>query len=76
MVDVFGPAETEFAENEFEHLEMVVLLIAHHIDEFVQLVFVEASLRRAQVLGHIYRGAVTAQQEFAVQPVRREVAPN
>ena len=55
---------------------MVVLLVAHHIYVTVEFVLCETLLCGAEVLGHIHRGAVAAEQQFAVEPVGGEVAPH
>ena len=76
MVDVVGPVETEFLEYEFEHLEMIVLLVADHIDEFVKTILLETALCRAEILGHINRSAVATQKKFLVESVGSEVTPD
>ena len=76
MVDGGGPVKAELAEDELEHLEVVVLLVAHHIYHLVEAIFFVTAAGGAQILGHIHRGAVAAQQELLVQSVGGEVAPH
>ncbi len=76
MVDLGSPGEAELSQDELEHLEVVVLLVAHHIDVGIQMVGIETALGGAQVLGDVHGGAVPTKYELAVQPVGREVAPH
>ena len=76
MVDLVGPREAELPKYEFQHLEVVVLLVADHVDELVGLEVVVAQQGGPEVLGHVYAGAVATEQELLVQPVARKVAPH
>ena len=76
MVDGIRPVEAEFAKNELEHLEVVVLFVADHVDNLIEVVFVVALFGRAQILCHIDRGAVAAQQQLLIEAVGRQVAPD
>ena len=76
MYQVLAPAEAETVEQQREHLEMVVLFVAHHINHLVNGIVVEAHLSRADVLRHIDAGAIAAQQQFLVQPRIGEVGPH
>ena len=42
MHEVFAPLEAEFVEQDAQHLEVVVLLIAHHVDHLVDGEVLEA----------------------------------
>ena len=75
VINLAGPVKAELAENQLEHLEVVVLLIAHHIDVGIEAVLREAALCRSEVLGNINRSAVAAKHELAVESVGSEVAP-
>ncbi len=74
MVAPVGIAQ--FLEDELQHLKVVVLLVAHDINHVVELVILEPAVGRAEVLRHIDRGAVAAQEQFLVQPVGRKVDPD
>ena len=76
VVYLVRPAESELGEYELQHLEVVVLLVADHVDMGVEAVFLEPLLGRAEVLGDIDRGAVGTQQQLAVEAVGGEVAPH
>ncbi len=76
MVDGVGPGETQLTEDELQHLEMIVLLVAHHVDHLVETVFVVTLLGGTQVLRHIDRRAVAAQQQLLVEAVACQVAPD
>ena len=54
MIDAVSPIETEFAEDELENLEVVVLLITYDIDMLVKAVLGETLLGSSEILGHIY----------------------
>ena len=48
-----APLEAQSIEQQREHLEMVVLLVAHHIYHLVNRIVLETHLRRSDVLSHI-----------------------
>ena len=58
MNEVFAPFEAQAVEQQRQHLEMIVLLITHHIDHLVYGIILEAQLGRAYILGHVDRRAV------------------
>ena len=59
MVDPFSPVVGQlFPENQLEHVEMVVLLVAHHVDHAAGMEFVVAGQGGAEILRHVYGGAV------------------
>ena len=76
MHQFLAPFESETVEQYGEHLEVVVLLVAHHIDHLVDGIVFEAHFGGADVLSHIHRCAVGAQQQFLVEPFIREVGPH
>jgi len=54
MGDVVAPVGiAQLFQHQFQHLEMVVLLVAHDIDHVVELVILEAAEGRAQILRHV-----------------------
>ena len=75
MNQLFAPLEAEAVEEDREHLEVIVLLVAHHIDHLVDGKVGEAHLGGANILGHIYAGAVRAQQQLLVEALVGEVGP-
>ena len=62
MDKVLSPFESQFVEQDTQHLEMVVLFVAHHIDHFVDGEILETQFGGADVLCHVYRCPVAAQQ--------------
>ena len=63
MRDMVAPVGiAQFLEDELQHLKMVVLLVAHDINHVVEPVLLEAAVSRAEVLRHVDRGAVAAQE--------------
>ena len=70
-----APLESETVEQDGEHLEVVVLLVAYHIDHLVDGIVLEAHLGGADVLGHIDRGTVGAEQQLLVESLVGEVSP-
>ena len=75
MVDAIGPVEAELAEDELEHLEMVVLLVSYDIDMLVKAVLCKTLLCCSEVLGHVYRSSVATQKKLPVEAVCRKVTP-
>ena len=76
MNEVLAPLESEFVEENRQHLEVVVLLVAHNIDHLVDWEVLETELSSTDVLSHINRSAVAAEEEFLVQSLSLEVSPN
>ena len=75
--ELLGPGVPELLQDQEQHLEVVVLLVAHgvhHAGEVRELP--EALDGRADVLRHVHRRAVAPQQQLLVQPVAGEVAPH
>ena len=75
MYEFFAKGETELVQQQGQHLEVVFLLIAYHIDHLVNGIVLEAQFGGADVLCHINAGAVTSEQQFLVQSVPRQVSP-
>ena len=75
MIDGIRPVKAQLLKDKFEHLEVIVLLIAHNIDKLIKLILVVALLCSAQILCHIDRSAVSPKEKFAVQSIRFQVAP-
>ena len=76
MYEFLAPFESEAVEKDGEHLEMVVLLVAHHIYHLVDREVLETHLGSADVLCHIHRCAVGAQQQFLVESLAGKVSPH
>ena len=76
MDQVLAPGKAQAVEQDGKHLEVVVLLIAHHIDHFVDGIFLESQVGCADVLGHIDRSAIASEQHFLVQTVFSEICPD
>ena len=53
MSKILAPSESETIEKQRQHLEMIVLLVAHHIYHAVDRIVAVAEFRSADVLGHI-----------------------
>ena len=68
--------EPELVEQQGEDLEVVVLLVADDVDHAVDGVIVVAELGGADVLGHVDRRAIGAQEELLVEAVGGEVGPD
>ena len=73
--EVLAPVEAELVEQDREHLEVVVLLVAHHVDHLVDGVVLEAQLGGTDILCHVYRCAVATEQELMVEALTGEVGP-
>ena len=53
MNKVFAPFEAEFVEEDGEHLEVVVLLVAHYVNHLVDGEVLETEFGGTDVLCHI-----------------------
>ena len=73
---VLAPLESQLVEQEREHLEVIVLLIAHHIYHLVDGIVLIAQLSGANVLSHVDAGTVATQQQLVVQAIGSEVGPH
>ncbi len=76
MHEVLAPLEAEAVEDNRQHLEVVVLLVAHHVNHLIDGIVVEAHLGRTDVLRHINRGAVGADEQLLVEALAGEVGPD
>ena len=76
MHQFLAPLEAEAVEQDGEHLEVVVLFVAHHVDHLVDGEVVEAHGGSADVLRHVDAGAVGAEQQFLVETFLGEVSPH
>ncbi len=74
--NLVGPVEAQLLENQLQYLEMIVLLIPHHVHVGIQAIGLETPLGGTQILGDIDRCAIAAQHQLAVQAVGRKVAPD
>ena len=75
--ELIGPGEAELLEDDEQDLEVVVLLVAHGVDELAEAgVFLEALDGRADVLRHVHAGAIAAQQHLLVQTLLGVVHPH
>ena len=54
---------------------MIILLVPYDVNHLIDRIIVETKFGRADVLRHIHRCAVGAQQDFLVQPFRPQVCP-
>ena len=68
--------ESETVEQYRQYLEVVLLLVAHHIDHLVDGEVLEAKLGCSDILGHVDGSAVRTEQQFLIQSVFGEVCPN
>ena len=62
MVNGVRPLKSQFFEDEFENLEMIILLVANHIYMLIKAIFVISLMCRTYVLCHIDRGSVTSEE--------------
>ncbi len=62
MNKVLAPFESEAVEKDREHLEMVVLFVAHDVYHLVDREVLETQFGCSDVLCHVDRCAVAAQE--------------
>ena len=73
--EFLAPLESQTIEQDREHLEVIVLLVAHHIDHLIDGEILETHLSRSDVLSHINASSIATKQEFLVQTLVGEVGP-
>ena len=76
VYEVLAPLESQFIQQDGKNLEVIVLLVSHHIDHLVNGEVGEAHLGGADVLRHVDAGAVGAEQQLLVQALVCEVSPH
>ena len=76
MNKFLSPLETKPVEQDGEHLEVVVLLVAHDIYHLVNGEIGETHLGGAYILGHVNAGSVGTEQQFLVETFVCEVGPD
>jgi len=74
--DLVGPRVAQLAEDQFQHLKMVILFVTHDVDHRVEALLLETGEGGAEVLGHVDRRAVAPQQQFLVEAVFGQVDPD
>ena len=75
MHQFLAPLESETVEKYGKHLEVIVLLVAHHVNHLVDGEILESHLGCTDILGHIHGGAVGAQKQFLVKTFIGQVCP-
>ena len=76
MYELLAPLEAEAVEKYREHLEVIVLLVAHHVYHLVDRIILETHLGGTDILSHIHRSAVRTEQQFLVESLVGEVSPH
>ena len=75
MVDIVAPLIAKLLKHELEHLEVVVLLVTYNVCDAVEVVLLKTLKRSTQILGHIYRCAVTTKKKLLIKAVCSKVNP-
>ena len=75
VYEVLTPFEAQLVQEDGEHLEVVVLLVAHNVDHLVDGVVLKPELCSTDVLCHVHAGAVGAKQQFFVKAFVGQVGP-
>ena len=73
---LLAEGEAELIEQNGEDLEVVLLLITHHVDHAIDGVVSKAHFRRTYVLSHVDRRAIGAKQDLAIQTILTEISPH
>ena len=76
MHEALAPFKSEFVQQDGEHLEVVVLLVANHINHLVDGIVLETELGRTDVLRHINARSVGAEKKLLIETFLREVGPD
>ena len=75
MSQILAPFESKTVEEEGKHLEMIILLIPHHIYHLIDRIILIAELGGAYILSHIYGCAVGTEKKLMVESVVCKVGP-
>ena len=75
MHQILAPTEAETVEQQGKHLKMIVLFVTHHINHAVDGIILETEFGGADILSHIHRCAVAAEQQLLVQTGVGKVGP-
>ena len=76
MNQFFSEWEAKAIQENREHLEVILLLITHHIDHFVYRIVLKTQFGGTDILGHIDGRAIGAEQQFLIQTVLGKIRPN
>ena len=75
VVDLVCPVKAKLLKYELKYLEMIILLITHHINVGVKIIVCETPFGGAKVLGDVNGSTVAAKHQLAVKTVGGKVAP-
>ena len=76
MNEILAPLEAQLVEQDAEHLEVIVLLVAHNIDHLVDGIVLETQFGGTYILRHIDTCAVGTEKELLVETFLGEVCPH
>ena len=75
VYQLLAPLEAQTIQQDREHLEVIVLFVAHHIDHLVDGEILETHLCRSDVLGHVDAGSIATEQQLLIQSLVGKVCP-
>ena len=76
VYQALAPLKAQTVEQDGQHLEVIVLLVAHHVDHLVDGIVGETLFGRTDVLRHVDRRTVSTEQQLVVEAFAREVGPH
>ena len=76
MYQALAPLKAQTVEQDGQHLEVIVLLVAHHVDHLVNGIVGETLFGRTDVLRHVDRRTVSTEQQLVVEAFARQVGPH
>ena len=75
MNKLLAPLKSETVEEDGEHLEVIVLLVANDVNHLVDGIVSEAHLCSTDVLCHVNAGAVGTEEQLLVESLVGKVSP-
>ena len=76
MLNLISPIESQLLTNQWQHLEMVILLVTHHVYLLIHVKLVEPIVCRTNILRHVNGSPVIPQQQLVIQPITGKISPH
>ena len=76
MDQILSPLEAEAVQQNGQHLEMVILFIAYHINHLVDRIILKTQFGCSDILGHIDGCTILTKQKFFIKSLIGQIGPN
>src|ERR1700685_1514345 len=71
-----GGGQLKFLTNQPEYFKMIILLVSHHVNTEVRMVFLIFFNNKTNILRHIYSRTIASLNDFFIQAVLLQVNPD